>query len=72
MFYSFFYAFPKSRQEFDDSYKKYVFNVFAELFTDMEISHHSEFVRGYRFIENWRLDLGAGDVLRQSTLWSEK
>jgi len=44
-----------------------VFNVFAELFTDMEISHHSQFVKGYYFIENWRLDLGAGDVLKQSS-----
>ena len=66
VFYSFFYAFPKSRQEFGDSYKQYVFNVFAHLFTDMEISHHSEFIKGYKFVENWRLDLGAGDVLKQS------
>lgn len=43
-----------------------MFSVFAELFTDMEISYHSQFVKGYYFIENWRLDLGAGDVLKQS------
>lgn len=66
VFYSFFYAFPRSRLEFDDNYKKYVFSVFSKLFTDMEISHHSEFIKGYNFIENWKLDLGAGDVLKQS------
>jgi hypothetical protein len=32
----------------------------------MDISRHSEFVKGYTFIESWRLDLGAGDVLKQS------
>ena len=66
VFYSFFYAFPKTRQEFDDNYKKYVFKIFSELFTDMNVSYHSEFVKGYNFIESWRLDLGAGDVLKQS------
>lgn len=66
VFYSFFYAFPRSRLEFDDNYKKYVFSIFSRLFTDMEISHHSEFIKGYNFIENWKLDLGAGDVLKQS------
>lgn len=66
VFYSFFYAFPKSRKEFDDNYKKFVFDIFTQLFTDMEISRHSEFVKGYNFIDSWKLDLGAGDVLKQS------
>ena len=66
MFYSFFYAFPKTRKEFDDSYKVFVFNIFTELFTDMEISRHSVFVKNYSFIDSWKLDLGAGDVLKQS------
>lgn len=68
VFYSFFFAFPRSRLEFDDNYKKYVFGVFSHLFTDMEISHHSEFIKGYNFIEHWKLDLGAGDVLKQSSI----
>jgi len=65
-FYSFFYAFPKSRQQFDNSYKKYVFETFAGLFTGIAISNTSEFVKGWKFINNWCLDLGAGDVLKQS------
>lgn len=56
--------------EFDDSYKKSVFGVFTSLFTDMEISQHSEFVKGYTFIDSWKLDLGAGDILKQSSLRS--
>lgn len=56
--------------EFDDSYKKSVFRVFTSLFTDMEISQHSEFVKGYTFIDSWKLDLGAGDILKQSSLQS--
>lgn len=66
VFYSFFYAFPKSRLQFDDEYKKFVFQVFAELFTGLKISHKSQFVKGWTFVTNWKLDLGAGDVLQQS------
>lgn len=65
VFYSFFYAFPKSRQEFDDKYKRYVFSIFTDLFTNMDISYHSNFIKGYKFIDGWKLDLGAGDVLKQ-------
>lgn len=57
-----------SRLEFDDQYKKYVFNIFSELFTGLKIAHKSQFIPGWRFVTNWKLDLGAGDVLKQSIL----
>lgn len=66
VFYSFFYAFPKSRLKFDDEYKKFVFHVFAELFTGLKITYKSQFIKGWAFVTNWKLDLGAGDVLQQS------
>lgn len=66
VFYSFFYAFPKSRLQFDDEYKKFVFHVFAELFTGLKITYKSQFIKGWTFVTNWKLDLGAGDVLQQS------
>lgn len=37
----------------------------------MEISQHSEFVKGYSFIDSWKLDLGAGDILKQSKCCSQ-
>ena len=66
VFYSFFYAFPKSRLQFDDEYKKFVFHVFAEQFTGLKITYKSQFIKGWTFVTNWKLDLGAGDVLQQS------
>ena len=68
VFYWFFYVFPRSRLEFDNNYKKYIFNVFAELFTGLKIAHKSQFIKDWKFVTDWKLDLGAGDVLKQSKL----
>jgi hypothetical protein len=42
--------------------------VFAELFTGLKITYKSQFIKGWTFVTNWKLDLGAGDVLQQSKL----
>ncbi len=39
VFYSFFYAFPKSRSEFDDELKSDLLNEFSRLFTGIQISN---------------------------------
>jgi Protein of unknown function len=63
VFYAFFYAFPKSRMDFGEKYKLFVFNRFSFLFTGLKISTKSSFIEGWSFIEDWCLDLGAGNVL---------
>lgn len=57
MFYSFFYAFPKSRSKFDNKLKEELLTVFSKLFTGIEISNK----KGY--FEKWTLDLGTGNIL---------
>ena len=66
VFYSFFYAFPISRRAFDDCYKKYIFSQFTTFFTGLKISHKSQFKKDWKFIEDWCLDLGAGNVLKMN------
>jgi hypothetical protein len=66
VFYSFFYAFPKSRNHFNDNYKKYIFGQFTMFFTGLKISHKSQFKKDWKFIEDWCLDLGAGNVLKMN------
>lgn len=66
VFYSFFYAFPKSRNHFNDAYKKYIFNQFTMFFTGLKISNKSKFRKDWKFIEDWCLDLGAGNVLKMN------
>lgn len=70
VFYSFFYAFPKSREVFNDSFKRFIFDTFTQLFTGINISPKSKFIKGsdYEFISHWCLDLGAGDVLKSSSI----
>eukprot|EP01017_Pseudomicrothorax_dubius_P027523 TRINITY_DN3183_c0_g1_i1.p2 TRINITY_DN3183_c0_g1~~TRINITY_DN3183_c0_g1_i1.p2 ORF type:complete len:410 (-),score=96.92 TRINITY_DN3183_c0_g1_i1:1376-2605(-) len=58
VFYSFFYAFPKSRVKFDDKLAKELFSCFAKMFTGMKISNVQEHLR------NWYLDMGAGNILK--------
>lgn len=66
IFYSFFYAFPWSRQQFVRSFKVGIFNTFARLFTGLEISCKSTYIKGWRFVDDWYLNLGVGNVLDQS------
>lgn len=68
VFYCFFYSFPKSRPLFDNEYKIYIFKIFSYLLTGLKISHKSTFITGWSFIESWKLDLGDGDVLKQSKI----
>lgn len=57
MFYSFFYAFPKSRTKFDNKLKEELLTVFSKIFTGIEISNK----KGY--FDKWTLDLGTGNIL---------
>jgi len=59
VFYSFFYAFPKSRSEFGDQFKRELIEEFSYLFTGVHISNAP------KYFERWNLDLGAGNILRK-------
>jgi len=58
VFYSFFYACPKSRDELDDKMKEIFLSQFSILFTGIEISNPKD------YFSNWYLDLGAGNILK--------
>lgn len=57
MFYSFFYAFPKSRTEFGNDLKGDLINEFSYLFTGIQITNSN------KYWTQWNLDLGAGNIL---------
>ena len=54
MFYSLFYAFPKSRFTLNAEMKRVLLNIFSELFTGMQIKSAST--------EHWDLNLGGGNI----------
>jgi len=58
VFYSFFYAFPKSRDYFGNDVKKKFLLEFSELFTGVTISNPGD------YFTKWYLDLGAGNILK--------
>jgi len=58
VFYSFFYACPKSRDELNDSMKEIFLSQFSILFAGIEISNPKD------YYSNWYLDLGAGNILK--------
>lgn len=57
VFYSFFYAFPKSRVKFDNKLKEQLLTAFSRIFTGVEISNKKH------YYEKWTLDLGTGNIL---------
>ena len=57
VFYSFFYAFPKSRVKFDSNLKDQLLTAFSRIFTGVEISNKKH------YYERWTLDLGTGNIL---------
>ena len=61
VFYSFFYAFPKSRSKFDNKLKEELLTVFSKIFTGIEISNKK------CYFEKWTLDLGTGNILARKT-----
>jgi len=58
VFYSFFYAFPKSRDDFNNEVKKKFLLEFSQLFTGIKISNPAT------YYSKWYLDLGAGNILK--------
>jgi len=65
VFYSFFYACPKSRDELDDKMKETFLSNFSILFTGIEISNPKD------YFSNWYLDLGAGNILKADEVQDE-
>lgn len=59
VFYSFFYAFPKSRSEFGNELKSDLINEFSYIFTGIQITN------SYKYWSQWNLDLGAGNILAE-------
>jgi len=55
VFYSLFYAYPKSRSQLNDETKRNLLNIFSHMFTGVEI-------KSAKF-EHWDLDLGTGNIL---------
>jgi len=66
VFYSFFYACPKSRDELNDKMKEVFLSQFSILFTGIEISNPKD------YFSNWYLDLGAGNILKADYESSEE
>ena len=60
VFYSLFYAFPKSRSSLTDEMKRKLLNIFSKLFTGMKIKSAK--------YEHWSLDLGTGNILAGNTI----
>lgn len=63
VFYSFYYAFPKCRKDFDIRFRIKIFQIVSRIFTGVSISHHARFLKGWNFVEDWHLDMGRGNVL---------
>lgn len=66
VFYAMFYAFPKSRTTFNKQFKCELFKIMSLLFKGCEVSHKSRFLKNWRFIDDWYLNLGAGNLLADS------
>jgi hypothetical protein len=58
VFYSLFYAFPKSRTKFTDHVKKKLLMKFSKMLTGVTLSNSAT------FIDKWNLDLGAGNIFK--------
>ncbi|CDW78191.1 UNKNOWN [Stylonychia lemnae] len=56
VFYSLFYAFPKSRSLLNNEMKRKLLNIFSRLFTGMKIKSAK--------YDHWSLDLGTGNILQ--------
>ena len=63
VFYSLFYAFPKSRIDFDYPFRYFIFSMMSRFFTGLDISPVSKFSQHWNFVDDWYLDLGTGNVL---------
>ncbi len=63
VFYSMFYAFPKSRNKFDTNFKEFVFSEISFIFKGFKISSASVLINNWKFIDDWYLDLGSGNLL---------
>lgn len=59
VFYSLFYAFPKSRSSLNDDMRRKLINIFSKMFTGMKI-------KSAKF-DHWRLDLGTGNILANNS-----
>lgn len=71
VFYAMFYAFPKSRTTFNKQFKCELFRIMSLLFKGCEVSHKSRFLKNWRFIDDWYLNLGAGNLLVDNSEESE-
>ena len=63
VFYSLFYAFPKSRIDFDYDFRYFLFALMSRFFVGLVVSPVSRFSQHWTFVDDWYLDLGAGNVL---------
>lgn len=63
VFYSLFYAFPKSRVHFDYDFRYFLFSLMSKFFVGIVVSPVSRFSKHWTFVDDWYLDLGAGNVL---------
>ena len=63
VFYSLFYAFPKSRVDFNYNFRYFLFSMMSMFFTGLKISPVAKFSSHWNFVDDWYLDLGAGNVL---------
>ena len=64
VFYSLFYAFPKSRNMLNNDMKRKLLNIFSQMFTGMKIKSAK--------IEHWTLDLGTGNTLQGAAMAGNK
>mmetsp|Transcript_44902 Transcript_44902/g.43476 ORF Transcript_44902/g.43476 Transcript_44902/m.43476 type:complete len:145 (-) Transcript_44902:234-668(-) len=55
VYYSLFYAFPKSRSQLNDEMKRKLLNIFSKLFTGMKIKSAK--------YEHWQLNMGVGNIM---------
>ena len=58
VFYSLFYAFPKSRSSLNEDMKRKLLTIFSKLFTGMKIKTAKS---------KWSLDFGTGNILSNNT-----
>lgn len=63
VFYSLFYAFPKSRINFNYDFRYFLFALMSKFFVGLVVSPVSRFSQHWTFVDDWYLDLGAGNVL---------
>lgn len=58
VFFSLFYAFPKSRSRLNEELQRELLNIFSHLFTGVEIQSAKT--------DHWKLDTGAGNMIKKS------